>query len=263
MRTAILLLLAFTGCASTDHGSIDLRNAEVVDLTYALDEKTLYWPGSPSGFQLTQLAYGDTPAGYFYAANTFATPEHGGTHLDAPIHFAAGGRTVDQIPPRQLIGPAVVIDVADSAAKDRDYLLTVADIETWERMHGVIEAGSVVMLRTGWGVRYGNRLAYFGDADASAAANLHFPSYGEAAARFLIEERHVSAIGIDTASIDYGPSKDFLVHRLAGAADVPGLENVASLDRLPARGAWIVALPMKIGGGSGSPVRIVAMLPAR
>ncbi len=258
-----LLLLLLATCASAPPAPIDLQHAEIFDLTYPFDEHTLYWPNSPSAFELKQLAHGPTPGGYFYASNSFCAPEHGGTHLDAPIHFAEHGLTADNIPLRQLIAPAVVIDVASKAAADADYRLTAADVRAWESRNGPIAAGSIVLLRTGWGSRYPNRKAYFGDDTPGATDRLHFPSYGEEAGRLLVAERHVAAIGIDTASIDYGQSKDFVVHRIALGANVPGLENVANLDRVPERGAWVVALPMKIGGGSGGPLRIVALVPRR
>lgn len=264
MRTTILLLslLALTACTTTAPGPIDLARAEVVDLTYALDDKTLYWPSTEgSGFQLQKLAYGQTEGGYFYSSNAFCTPEHGGTHLDAPIHFGENRRTVDNIPVRQLIAPAAVIDVAAKAAGNADYRLTVEDVTEWEARHGSIAPGTIVVLRTGWGPRWGDRLRYFGDDRPGKTDNLHFPSYSAEAARLLVEQRKVGALGVDTASIDYGQSHDFMVHRIAAAAEVPGLENVANVDRLPERGAWIVALPVKIGGGSGGPVRIVAILP--
>jgi kynurenine formamidase len=241
--------------------SRDLSRAEVVDLTYAFDEHTLYWPNSPSSFEMKRLSYGPTPGGYFYSANAFSAPEHGGTHLDAPIHFSEHGRTLDAIPPRQLMAPAAVIDVSAKAAADPDYRLSAADVADWERAHGRIEPGTIVLLRTGWGARYGNRKAYFGDDTPGATDRLHFPSYGADAARVLVNERRVGAIGLDTASIDYGQSKDFIVHQIANGANVPGLENVANLDRLPPRGAYVIALPMKIAGGSGGPLRIVALLP--
>jgi len=218
-------------------------------------------PTSPSAFELKQLAHGPTPGGWFYASNTICTPEHGGTHLDAPIHFSEHGKTADQIPLRQLVAPAVVIDVADKAAADPDYRLTAEDIRAWESANGTISPGTIVLLRTGWGKRWPNRKAYFGDDTPGAVDKLHFPSYGEDSARLLVGERHVAAIGVDTASIDYGQSKDFIVHRVANGADVPGFENLANLERVPARGAWVVALPMKIGGGSGGPLRAVALLP--
>jgi kynurenine formamidase len=170
-------------------------------------------------------------------------------------------RSRRQIPLEQLIAPAVVIDVTDKV--NADYRLTADDVRDWERRHGSIAAGTIVLLRTGWSKRWPDRLAYFGDASTTSSANLHFPSYGEDAARLLVTERRVAALGVDTASIDYGASKDFIVHRVANGADVPGLENITNLDRVPARGAWIIALPIKIGKGSGGPARIVAAIPRR
>ena len=241
--------------------AVDLRTARVVDLTHTFDDKTIYWPTSPAAFELKRLHFGPSDAGYFYSANTFCTPEHGGTHLDAPIHFAERGPAVDQIPLERLIGPAVVIDVARAAAADPDYRLSLEDVRAWERRQGPVPSGAIVLLRSGWSARWPDRKRYFGDDAAGAASHLHFPSYGEEAARYLVETRKAGALGVDTASIDYGPSKDFIVHRVANGAGVPGLENLAHLDALPERGAWIVALPMKIGGGSGAPLRAVAFLP--
>lgn len=247
--------------ASARSEAFDLRNARVVDLTHPFDQHTIYWPTSPSTFQLTRLSYGKTDAGYFYAANTICTPEHGGTHLDAPIHFAEGRRTVDQIPVKQLIGPGVVIDVRAQASSDPDYRLSLDDVQRWESSHGPIPEGAIVLLRTGWSTRWPDRKRYLGDNTPGDASHLHFPSYGKEAAEFLVTARRVGALGVDTASIDHGPSKDFVVHRVAGGANVPGLENLANLQELPERGAWIIALPMKIAGGSGGPVRIVALIP--
>jgi kynurenine formamidase len=264
MKTLVvcLALAALSGCATSAPMPVDLAHSEVVDLTYAFDDKTLYWPNSPSAFELKRLAYGPTPGGYFYSSNAYSAPEHGGTHLDAPIHFSEHGRTIDQIPVAQLMAPAVVIDVTAAGAKDADYRLTADDVRAFEREHGTIAAGSIVLLRTGWAAKYyGNRKAYFGDDTPGATDHLHFPSYGAEAARILVDERHVGAIGVDTASIDYGQSRDFIVHQIANGKNVPGLENVAGLERLPARGAFVIALPMKIGGGSGGPLRIVALVP--
>ena len=256
--TALIAALLLAACA-TSRPPIDLQHADLVDLTYAFDEHTLYWPNSPSGFELKQLAFGKTPAGFFYSSNAFCAPEHGGTHLDAPIHFSEHGRSADAIPLQQLIAPAAVIDI--SAKGDADYRLTADDVRAWERRNGTIAEGTIVLLRTGWGSRYPDRKRYFGDDTPGATDKLHFPSYGEDAARLLVEQRNVAALGVDTASIDYGQSKDFIVHQIAMGANVPGLENIANLDRLPERGAWVIALPMKIAGGSGGPLRIVAVIP--
>jgi len=240
---------------------LDVRRAHVVDLTHTFDADTLYWPNAPSGFALERLAHGRTPAGFFYAANAFCAPEHGGTHLDAPIHFAEDHWTADAIPVDRLIGPGVVLDVSAATAKDRDYRLTVADVRRFEARHGTIPPGAIVLLRTGWDVYWPNRGLYFGDDTPGRTTDLHFPSYGREAAALLVRERQVAALAVDTPSIDYGPSQDFPVHRVASAANVLGLENVMALDRVPETGAWIVALPMKIAGGSGGPLRIVAFLP--
>lgn len=255
----LLALALVSGCATTAP-LIDIHHADVVDLTYPFDEHTLYWPNSPSTFELKQLALGPTPAGFFYAANSFSAPEHGGTHIDAPIHFSEHGVTLDQIPVRQLIGPAMVIDITAKTATDRDYRLTAADVREWESRNGMIPSGAIVLLRTGWGKRYPDRKSYFGDDTPGATNNLHFPSFGEDAARLIVNERRAGAIGLDTPSIDYGPSTNFIVHQIAMGANVPGLENIANLDRLPARGAWVIALPMKIAKGSGGPLRIVALV---
>jgi len=258
---ALLLLSAPPLAAEARRPPIDLQGVRVVDLTYSFDEHTIYWPNAPSTFKLESLSYGKTPAGFFYASNSFCTPEHGGTHLDAPIHFGEGKRTADQIPPEQLIGPAVVLDVSAQAVADPDYRLTLQDVRAWEEKHGAVPAGSLFLLRTGWGQRWPDRKRYLGDDKPGDTSNLHFPSYGAEAARFLVEQRKVAALGVDTASIDHGPSQDFIVHQIANGANVPGLENIARLEELPATGAWVIALPMKIAGGSGGPVRIVALIP--
>lgn len=240
---------------------VDLDTMRLVDLSYAYDQDTLYWPTSPSRFELTRLNHGVNEAGYFYSANTFCTPEHGGTHLDAPVHFAREGWPADEIPLSRLIGPGIVLDVSQAAAGNPDYALSPGDVGAWEEENGTIPGEAIVLLRTGWGQHWPVAESYLGDDTPGDASSLHFPSYGVDAARLLVEERRVAALGVDTASIDVGTSTDFMVHRVANGANVAGLENVARLEELPARGFWIVALPMKIAGGSGGPVRIVALLP--
>lgn len=268
LNTALLVLAAALGaCAGKAEPEAIapqvpvLTAARIVDLSYSYDRQTLYWPTSPSGFELEELHHGPTEAGFFYAANSFSTPEHGGTHLDAPIHFAEDGWTADEIPLDRLVGPAVVIDVTARAREDRDYLLTPADVTAWESEHGPVPTAAIVLLRTGWGAKWPNRLQYLGDDTPGDASNLHFPAYSESAVRLLVEERGAAVLGVDTASIDNGPSRYFLAHQAAAAGNVAALENVANLDQLPATGAWVFALPMKIAGGSGGPVRIAALLP--
>ncbi len=255
--TAALLLLA----CGPDAPAIDLARVALVDLSHAYGPNTLYWPTSPSAFRFDTLAAGPTPGGYYYSAFAFATPEHGGTHLDAPVHFHEGGLSADRIPLERLVGPAAVIDVSAQASQNADYRLTVADVEAFEREHGTIAAGTLVLLRTGWSARWGNRKAYFGDDTPNDASQLHFPGFGPEAARLLVEERRVAALGIDSPSVDHGPSQDFPVHRITAPAGVPNFENLTSLERLPPTGAVVAALPMKIEGGSGGPLRAVALVP--
>jgi kynurenine formamidase len=258
LAAALLLLPRMAGAQT-----IDLSTQRMVDLTHPLNARTIYWPTSPSTFQLERLSFGMTAGGWFYAANAFSAPEHGGTHLDAPIHFGEGRMTAEQIPLDRLVAPAVVIDVSARAARDADYRLTRQDVLDWEGRHGRIEPGTMVLLRTGWSRRWPDRRAYLGDDTPGDASNLHFPSFGEDAARLLVEERGAAALGVDVASIDYGQSRDFVVHRVAAARDVPGLENLTNLEELPPRGAVVIALPMKIEGGSGGPLRAIALVPRR
>lgn len=257
--TALVLSVTLAPRPSTAQ-QIDLTRFTIVDLTHPLNAKTLYWPTAPSRFKLEKLAYGMTPGGYFYSAYAFSAPEHGGTHLDAPIHFSATGQSADQIPLERLVAPAVVIDISSKAAADGDYRLTVADVETFERRAGRIPQGSIVLLRTGWSSRWPDAKTYLGDDTPGDASKLRFPSFGPEAVTLLVRDRRVAAIGCDVASIDYGRSTDFKVHQVAGAANVPGLENLTNLDRVPATGATVIALPMKIEGGSGGPVRVIALV---
>ena len=261
MLLTVIVMTGAWGVTAAGGQVIDLAKATVIDLSHAYGPSTVFWPTSPTKFELEQLAFGKTEGGYFYAANSLRTPEHGGTHLDAPIHFHEGGRTTEQIPLEQLIARAVVIDVSTRAADDRDYRATRADVLAFEKTHGRIARGTIVLLRTGWSRHWPNAKAYLGDDTPGDASKLSFPSFGDDAARLLVEERDVAVLGVDTASIDYGRSTDFMVHRIAAARNVPGLENLTNLDRLPPTGALVIALPMKIEGGSGGPLRAVALVP--
>lgn len=257
---AVLLLTC--GCAGRPRHSrpetIDLT--KVVDLSYSFGPDTIYWPTAES-FTLERVAYGPTPQGYWYAANNLRMAEHGGTHMDAPIHFAEGKRTADQVPLGSCIGPVAVVDVRSQAAADRDYRLSRDDIAVWEARNGRLPAGAIVVMWSGWGAYWGDKLHYLGTDEPGDTTHLRFPGFSKEAAQFLVTERDIAAIGVDTASIDYGQSTDFVVHRIINGANKPGFENLANLDRLPARGATLIALPMKIAGGSGGPARVIAVLP--
>lgn len=246
-------------CSSV--GATDLSQANVVDLSHPYNDKTLYWPTSPSTFALKRLSFGVNDRGWFYSANALCTPEHGGTHLDAPIHFWADGQTVEQLPLDQLIGPAVVIDVTAQAREDRQYRLTENDVLAFEEAHGQIPAGAIVLLRTGWSQFWPDAKKYLGDDTRGIASRLSFPSFGETAARLLVTERKVAVLGVDTASIDNGASVDFEVHQIAAQHNVAGLENLTNLDQLPTTGSHVIALPMKVEGGSGAPARVIALIP--
>ncbi|MEC4686884.1 MAG: cyclase family protein [Nitrospirota bacterium] len=249
----LLVSSALSACAPS-------RPQTLVDLTYPFDEQTIYWPTNKS-FQWEKTDWGMTASGYWFASANFSASEHGGTHIDAPVHFARGRSTVDQIPPSDLIGPAVVIDVQSKCQANPDYELTVEDIKQWEAKYGRIQEGSLVLMWSGWGARWPDKARYLGSDTPHDPRTLHFPGFSRDAAMFLATERAVRGVGIDTASIDPGRSRDFPAHQVLSAADVYALENVAALDRLPPWGATIFALPMKIKGGTGGPVRIIAMVP--
>ncbi len=258
----ILSVTAGLGCQpAADHaGVFDGSAGRWVDLTYSYSSETIYWP-TAEPFVLQQEAYGTTEGGYFYSANNFSAAEHGGTHFDAPIHFAQGGQKAEQVPLDRLIGAAVVVDVTGHV--NPDYQLQVGDLENWEAEHGAIPEGAIVLVRTGWGSRWPDKLRYLGTdrTGPEAVAELHFPGIGPEAARWLVEERRIAAIGIDTPSIDFGQSTRFETHVIAYGANIPGFENIANLEQLPEMGAYVVALPMKIEGGSGGPLRIVGFIP--
>ncbi len=234
-----------------------------IDLSHAYDQQTPFWP-TADGFVLDTVAYGMTPLDYFYSAFSFRSAEHGGTHIDAPIHFAADKRTVDEIPLDQLIGNGVVIDATKQCSEDIDYLITVDDIIVWEEIYGPIPEGSIVLFRTGFGMFWPDKMKYMGTDQKGPAAVLllHFPGLHPDAARWLVEERNPKAVGIDTPSIDFGRSSDFMTHRILMEENIPAFENLANLEQLPMTGFVVIALPMKIRGGSGGPLRAIAKVPS-
>lgn len=257
MKTLAALCLVLALSLSPAYAIDDKK---LVDLTYSFSEETLYWPtGKP--FHLEKVSEGRTPAGFWYSSYNYGGSEHVGTHLDAPFHFAEGKWTTEQIPLSQTIGPGAVIDVRRQSEKNPDYLVEVGDIRAWEKAHGRLPAGTIVLIRSGWGRYWGDRKRYFGTDEPGNVTDLHFPGLSPQAAEFLVRQRRVKAVGIDTPSIDHGPSRDFRTHQILGAANVPIFENVARLELLPPKGATVFAIPMKIKGGSGAPLRIFGLLP--
>jgi kynurenine formamidase len=246
---ALLLVCVSTACRG---GAAPLAG-RVVDLGHALAATDPSWDGSPA-FKRQTVATFEKDG---YAAGRIDVEEHFGTHLDAPAHFAAGGWTVDTIPPDRLIRPAFVVDVSGKAAQNRDYRVTVADVQAAEAKSGPVPDGSVVLIATGWDRFWGDRAAYMGEADGVK----HFPGLSSDAVSYLAKDRRVAGIGIDTASIDYGPSTAFEAHRVSMALNVYHIENAANLLQLPAAGFRVVVAPIKIAGGSGGPARVLALLP--
>jgi len=259
MRIGLLLALT-VACGETPPPT--LPAGRWIDLTHSFGPDTIYWPTAKPFTRKAEFK-GITPKGYFYSSYWFEASEHGGTHIDAPIHFAEGQRSLAEIPVDQLIGPGLVISVIQRCVADRDYQVTIDDITAWEARNGRIANGAIVLINTGFHHYWPNRIKYMGtnETGPDAVAKLHFPGLRPSAARWLVDNRRIGAIGLDTPSIDYGQSTKFESHQILFKAQIPAFENVANLDALPATGAHIFALPMKIAGGSGGPVRIVAFLP--
>src|SRR5579863_3658174 len=230
------------------------EKTRVVDLSYAISDKLVAWPGDDKAFEAKVNATVEKD-GYF--TRSFWMLEHYGTHLDAPGHFPPGKITVEQIPAKKLFGPAVVIDVRADAAKDADFLLPAARVEDWEKRHGRIPEGAIVLLRTGWASRWPDAKKY---RNQDAQGKMHFPGFSVEAAKLLIE-RKVSGLGCDTLSIDYGASSDYAVHHVALGAGLYQLENLSDMSELPETGAFLVVAPIKLEGGSGGAVRVFALLP--
>ncbi|MEX0828885.1 MAG: cyclase family protein [Nitrospirales bacterium] len=251
----LLFVFGASGCAST-HFSPETP----LDLTYPFDEHTIYWPNN-TPFHWEKSSWGHTHQGYWYASGVFSASEHGGTHIDAPIHFAESGWSVDEIPLSHLTAKAVVLDIQSQAGSNPDYMLQVEDIAQWEKQHGSIPKDSMVFLLTGWGQYWPDPSRYLGSPTPQDSATLHFPGFSGEAVSFLVNQRAIYGIGIDTASIDPGQSKTFQAHQILGEANCFAVENVAHLERLPPQGALVTALPMKIKGGTGGPVRIMAWVP--
>ncbi|RIA09622.1 kynurenine formamidase [Flavobacteriaceae bacterium MAR_2010_72] len=239
-----------------------LVNSTIIDLTHDFSDETVYWVNAKE-FELETVAKGQTDFGFYYSANNFSGAEHGGTHIDAPIHFAENKQSVNEIPLHNLIGNAIKIDVSESALKDRNYLISVNDLKQWEAtQQKQIPDGSIVLLQTGYSKFYPDKINYLGTDERGSEAMklLHFPGLSPEAAKWLVEERNINAIGLDTPSIDYGQSTTFESHVILLSENIPAFENLTNLDQLPAEGFVVIALPMKIKDGSGAPLRIVAFV---
>ncbi len=263
----LISVIIFSSCVkNTELSNVDnlyeiMQKTEWIDLTFEFDENSIYWPTNVP-FTHDTVSYGINDMNYFYSSFKFAAEEHGGTHFDAPIHFSANKNTIEKVPLTQLHGPGVVVNVTEKAKNNPDYLITIEDFEAWESRNGRIPDGALILVNTGHGKYYNDRVKYLGTelTGAEAVPHLHFPGLDPAAAKWLAEERNINGFGLDTPSIDYGQSKEFMVHRILFEKGLTGYENVTNLDKLPEKGAYIIALPMKIKGGSGAPLRIVALV---
>jgi len=251
-------------CALRLSAAVPSVDGAWIDLTHAFSADTIYWP-TADPFVLTTEFSGRTPQGFFYVAKKFSASEHGGTHLDAPIHFGEGRQSADELPLDRLIGPAVCIDVSAPCLANPDYEISVTDLQGWERIHGKIPDDSIVLLHTGYARFWPDRKKYLGTElrGPEGVAQLSFPGLAPAAAEWLVQNRKVRSIGLDTASIDYGKSQKYQTHVVLLNRNIPVFENVMNLDQVPATGAQVVALPMKIKGGSGGPLRIIAWVPKK
>ncbi|WP_428742210.1 cyclase family protein [Tenacibaculum sp.] len=240
----------------------NLSEDKIIDLSHAYSNETVYWVTAKE-FKLDTVFKGQTDKGFYYSAYNFSTAEHGGTHIDAPIHFAEKGQTVDEIPLEKLIGSAIKIDVSSKTLNNPDYLIKIDDFLAWENKEKIkIPNGSIILLETGFSKYYPDKVKYMGTAERGedAVKKLHFPGLSKEAAKWLVEQRNINAIGIDTPSIDYGQSKYFESHVILLSQNIPAFENLTNLDKLPSIGFKIIALPMKIKNGSGAPLRIVAIV---
>lgn len=239
-----------------------ILNSKIIDLSHDYSEETIYWVTAKE-FELDVVFKGDTDKGYYYSANNFTTAEHGGTHIDAPIHFSKNGKSVDEIPLENLIGNAIKIDVSAKALKNQDYQISIEDFTDWEKKENIkIPDDCIILLQTGQSKYYPDKIKYLGTKERGEQAikELHFPGLSPTAAKWLIKNRKIHAIGIDTPSIDYGQSQYFESHVALLSQNIPAFENLTNLEQLPSKSFNIIALPMKIKHGSGAPLRIIALL---
>lgn len=238
---------------------LTMVKSQWIDMSYVYDNTTISW-GDATKFQHKVIVQGKVSNEIPYLSMfDIETAEHAGTHLDAPIHFSKGKWAVDQIPPEKFIGDAVVVNISVKASKDRNAVLTVDDLTKWEEENGAIPDDSILFVFTGWGKYWPDYEKYMGTATTNTSL-YRFPGIHQNASQWLVDNRKVEGVGIDTASIDYGKSHNFISHQILFSKNIYGLENVANLDKLPSTGATIYAFPMKVGDGSGAPVRIMASI---
>lgn len=235
---------------------LETGRTRIVDLTHALNPENPYWPGK--GYEPFAYETFATLEEDGVLAGRFSMAEHTGTHLDAPNHFTKGQISVDEIALEHLIVPAAVIDARQAVARDPDYQLSPGEVVQWERANGVIAPNTLVFLYTGWENRFDDFESYRNEDETGL---MHFPGFAPATAALLVSERDVSGLGIDTLSVDYGLSIDFEVHAISHGQGKYHIENAGNLGELPPTGAHVIVAPIKIEGGTGGPVRVLALIP--
>lgn len=258
---ALAIILAVISCTRNQDPLTILKSGKWIDLTWSFDENSVYWPTNIP-FKHDTVFEGINDKGYYYSSFKFSAEEHGGTHFDAPMHFAKGANSIEKVPVDKLIGEGIVVNVSDKVNSNRDYQISITDFQAWETLNGRIPDNAIVLVNTGFGKYYPDKEKYTGTllTGKEGVENLHFPGLHPDAAAWLTTERKIKAFGLDTPSIDFGQSKDFMTHRTLFASDLTAYENVANLDQLPPKGFWVMAFPMKIEGGSGAPLRIMAVV---
>lgn len=226
---------------------------QIIDLTHPIHPNIPIWPGDPATeFETVSQIEKD---GYFL--RKFSMGEHSGTHINAPNSFYTEGASIDTYSPQSLVCPAIAIDIRDQSLANPDYSLTIDDILNWERQHKLIEPGNLVLLYTGWQAKWDDERAFFNRDDRGIC---HFPGFGKAATRFLLEERSIAGIGTDTHGVDPGRDQSFAVNKLILEKQRIVLENLANLDLLPAADFTLAIGIMRLFGGSGSPVSVLAFV---
>lgn len=226
---------------------------KIVDLTHTIHPDIPIWPGDPAvEFEtVSQIE----PDGYYL--RKFSIGEHSGTHINAPNSFYAAGASIDRYPPQSLVAPAIAIDIRDKSLANPDYTLTIDDVLNWEQQHRAIEPGNIIILHTGWQEKWSDNRAFF---NRSERGTCHFPGFGKAATQFLLEERSIAGVGTDTHGADPGQDETFATNKLILEHQGIVLENLANLNQLPAADITLAIGILRLLGGSGSPVSVLAFV---
>ncbi len=252
MKKNLIILFFGLTLSSVVWAQPEFLQKEMVDLTHVLNKSV---PQYAELHPFTQQKISSYESGYL--SYVLSMPEHIGTHVDAPNHFSPSGKSVDQLDIINLVGNAVVINIAEYS-RNSDYEFTLRDLRTWESLHGPILKNSIVILRTGWESKWFQPKNYL-NRDKNGV--MHFPGFSCEVAEYLSQHRSVRALGTDTLSIDPGKSQDFCAHKVFLHKEKYAIEGLTNLEKLPARGAVIVVSPIKVGGGTGAPARVIAWVP--